>query len=197
MLISAGDLIGILETYKYWIIFPIAIFEGPIMIIISGFLVNMGILNGYVAYIVVVLADVLGDTLYYLVGRYWRKASWIKRVGKWVGYDESSEAFLEEHFRNHKYKTFFISKFAHGVGGSVQVASGIARFPYKEFLFISFLGTIPKALILIILGYYAGNYYERIDDYLHNIAFITIGAVIVVLFFVVSKKYKKKLLTEE
>lgn len=197
MLISPSDLLAILEHYRYWIIFPIAIFEGPIIIILSGFLVNLGYLNGTVAYIVVVTADIIGDSIYYLIGKYWRQSSWIKKMGKFVGYDEKSEEFLEAHFKKHKVKTFMIGKVTHGLGGTIQIASGIAKVSYLEFVWLSLLGTMPKALLLLILGYFLGTYYERINSYLHYISIFTIGIVVIAMFFVVSNKLKKGLLKKE
>ena len=194
MLVSPSELLAILEQYKYWIIFPVAVFEGPIIIVISGFLVYLGHLNGLVAYAVVVTADIIGDSCYYLIGRYWRKAIWVKKLGKFVGYDEKSEALIEEHFRKHKIKTFMIGKVTHGIGGSIQIASGIAKVSYKEFLWLSLIGTIPKALALILLGYYAGSYYERINDYMQNIAFVTISIVLILIVFFLSNRIKNNFL---
>ncbi len=197
MFTSPGELLLIIEHYRYWIIFPIAIFEGPIIIIISGFLVHLGYLNGIVAYIVVVIADIIGDSLYYLIGRYWRIAPWIKKVGKFVGYDEKSEEYIEAHFKRHKIKTFMIGKVSHGLGGSIQIASGIAKVSYWEFLWLSLLGTIPKALALILLGFYLGAYYERINGVLRYISIGTVSIFAITLFFVVSRKLKKNLLSSE
>src|SRR6185295_20205952 len=81
MFISPSDVLGILEHYKYLVIFPIAVIEGPIIIVISGFLVYMGFLNVYVAYVVLVVADTIGDSLYYLVGKYWGRSAWIMKIG--------------------------------------------------------------------------------------------------------------------
>ncbi len=193
MFISPAELFTILGQYKYWIIFPIALVEGPMITIISGFLINLGVLSPFLSYFLLVIADVLGDTVYYFIGRYWRSSPRIKRLVKFLGYDESTEIYLEEHFRKHKFKTFLIGKFTHGIGGMIEIASGIARMRFIEYLFISFVTTLPKALVLILIGYYAGIYYDRIDGYFQNFAFITIGIVIIFLFFKVSKKVKTDL----
>lgn len=193
MLWSPSELLLILEHYRYWIIFPIAIFEGPIISIISGFLVKLGYLNGLIVYFALVFADLIGDSLYYSIGRFWRKSTWIKKIGRFVGYDENSEKYLEEHFKKHKIKTFMIGKVTHGLGGTVQIASGIAKVKYREFLWLSLVGTAPKALLLVIIGYYVGTYYERINSYLHLLAIFTFGSVFLVVFFIVSKKLKNNL----
>ena len=197
MFISLADILVILEHYKYFLIFPIAIFEGPIIIIITGFLVFLGYLNGLVAYSVIVVADVIGDSMYYGIGKFWKRSPFMKKWAKYLGYDESSEAFLEEHFKNHKGKTFLLAKISHGVGGAVQVSSGIAGVKYKDFLFYSFVGTVPKALILFFVGYYAGSSYMKIDNYFDFVAKITLTLAALLVFYFVTKKYAKKYLTRQ
>jgi membrane protein DedA with SNARE-associated domain len=70
MLIPLPDILIILEKYKYWLIFPIVIIEGPIIVVISGFLVYLGFLNAYITYIILVIGDSIGDSMYYAIGRY-------------------------------------------------------------------------------------------------------------------------------
>ncbi len=194
MFISPNEILSILEHYKYFLIFPIAIIEGPIIIIITGFLVFLGYLNAYVALCVLVVADVIGDSMYYLIGRFWKRSNWIRRGAKFLGYNEKSESFLEEHFRNHKGKTFLLAKVSHGVGGAVQVSSGIAGVAYSEFLKFSILGTIPKVLVLFFIGFYAGNSYQKIDNILNYIAQITLSlAVLLVIYFLIARYAKNYL----
>ena len=94
MFISPPEILSLLEHYKYLVIFPIAIFEGPIIIIITGFLVYLGVLNVFIAYAMLVIADSLGDSLYYCIGKYWGKSRFIRKVGRYIGYDEKSEEYL-------------------------------------------------------------------------------------------------------
>ncbi len=198
MFISPSETLAILEHYRYFLIFPIAIVEGPIIIIISGFLVSLKYLNGPTAFVVLTVADVIGDCLYYTIGKFWRKWIWIKKYASFVGYDEKSEEFLEEHFRNHKAKTFLLAKVSHGIGGAVQISAGIARVSFPQFLFYSFIGTVPKVIILLFIGYYAGSSYVKIDGLFDHIAFITISLVVfIVLLYVVINKYAKKFFTKQ
>lgn len=197
MFISPAELLVILEKYRYWIIFPVAIFEGPIIIIITGFLVKLGYLNGIIAYIVVVIADIIGDSVYYSIGRFWGTSRFIKKIGSFVGYDDSTEKYLEEHFKKHKVKTFMIGKVSHGLGSSVQIASGIAKVPYYEFLGLSLLGTMPKTILLMIIGYFLGTYYERINDYLQNIALVTITIFLTSLIVIIGKRVKNNFLNNK
>lgn len=195
MFISPAEILSILEHYKYLLIFPIAIFEGPIIIIITGFLVFLGYLNPYVALSILIVADIIGDSIYYLIGKFWKRSVRMKKWAKFLGYDESSEAFLEEHFKNHKGKTFLLAKISHGIGGAVQVSSGIANVKYSDFLKYSVIGTVPKATALFLLGFYAGSYYMKIDSILNDIAKIILCLVFLVIIYVVLAKYAKNYLT--
>ncbi len=189
----------LLKHYKYFLIFPVAIVEGPIVILISGFLVYLGVLNPFIVFILLVIADVIGDCLYYTIGRHWRNWRWIKRYTKFIGYNEKSEAFLEKHFKNHKGKTFLLAKFSHGIGGAVQVSAGIARVNFLEFVAYSFIGTTPKTLVLLLLGYYAGASYIKIDNLFNYIAYftITITALVLLIYFFMGKYIKGLLLRDD
>ena len=57
--------IAILINYGYFLLFPIAVLEGPIISVIAGFLVLQGYFNILLVYAVMVVADLTGDFLYY------------------------------------------------------------------------------------------------------------------------------------
>ena len=65
--------LGFLIRYKYQVIFPIAVFEGPIITLICGFLLSLGYLSLIPTLIIVFLGDVISDTFLFGVGRYGRK----------------------------------------------------------------------------------------------------------------------------
>lgn len=191
MFISPSEALSLLEQYKYFIIFPVAVIEGPIIIIISGFLIYLKILNLYAAFFVLSVADIIGDSMYYLIGRYWRGSERARKFAKYFGYSEKNEELLEKHFEVHKGKTFLFAKISHGLGSSIQIASGIAKVSYKEFLFYSILGTIPKTVLLLMVGFYLGNYYEKIDGYISMLAYFTVGILVFFILYKFSNKYLK------
>jgi len=194
MFMSLSDVLSILEQYKYLLIFPIVILEGPIIMIVSGFFVYLGFLNIYVTFLLLVVGDLTGDALHYVVGRYWQKSPWIKRNGYLFGYNEKSEEYIGNHFRNHSIKTVIFAKFAHGVGTAIQIAAGIARIDFSKYLFINFLGTVLKTLILMSIGYYVGGSYVKIDGYLNTFALIMISIFLFLFLYYLSHKYIKNYL---
>ena len=61
-------MIQLLLTYKYLILIPLAIIEGPIVAVIVGFFTTMHIFNFILSYVILVLGDIIGDGLIYYIG---------------------------------------------------------------------------------------------------------------------------------
>jgi len=192
MFISLSDALVILEQYRYWLIFPIMILEGPIINVISGFLVYLGILDIYITYVLLVIADLIGDSLHYVVGRYWRTSPFIKKYGPLFGYNQKSEEFLDNHFQKHKIKTFLLAKLSHGMGTAIQMAAGIAKVNFFEYLWVNLAATLPKTLFFLLLGFYMGSSYQKINEYLNTTALVFVGLALLTAVLILSNKLAKK-----
>ncbi len=164
-----------LAHYKYWVIFPIAVVEGPMVTVLAGFLSSQGQLNFLTAYAIIAIADLAGDALYYLLGRFGRQAAMAK-VGRFFGVTPERIMALEKHFANHPKKIFIAGKMAHGIGTVVLAAAGFAKVPFRKFIFLNIFPTLFKSLILLAVGYYFGRAYEHINTYLDYSA-IAIGII--------------------
>lgn len=178
--------------YGYFVLFPIAAIEGPVITIIAGFLVGQGEFNFWAAYAVVIAGDLAGDLWHYYLGR-WGKKKPFGKVWRWLGITEERVRQVEGHFKKHSGKTLLIGKFAHGVGGVGLVAAGFAEMPLARFLWWNFLGTLAKSLILIGVGYEFGQSYNRIGKYLDYTAIIAIvlGLVLGISYFVLARLSRK------
>lgn len=189
---SLSDVLYILENYKYIIVFPLTVIEGPIISVISGFLVYLGVMNFWATIMILVIADVLGDCMYHMIGRYSLRSDRAKKLVGFFGYSHKSEVFIERHFKKHKFETFLIAKFAHGVGAVIQIASGIAKVNFGYFLIFSFISTIPKTLILVSIGFYAGSSIAKIDGILSTVALVVFGSLFLLVFgYIMLNKYIK------
>jgi len=178
-------------TYKYWILLPIAIFEGPIISVISGFLVAHDVLNFYMAYLIIVLGDIIGDCLYYWLARIYG-AKFVLTIGKYLGVTQKKMDIMGRLLRKHFVKTMLFSK-----GGQIApmptiVFSGMSKISFKRFFVVTTGITIVKSLLLILLGYYFGESYELFAKYLDKYTFFaTILAVVIVFFFVLKRLLRR------
>jgi membrane-associated protein len=191
MFIHLSSLVPWLLRYKYFVIFPIAVIEGPIITIICGFLASLGFLNLLAAYVLIVTGDLTGDTLYYLIGKFGRE-KFLKKFGHFIGLTLERVEKLEKHFEAHPKKTFAFGKIMHGPGTTVLVAAGLAKVPYRTFLLGNILPTMAKSLLLILAGYYFGSAYLKFNSYLNYAAlsFTVLAGVLLLIYFYRSRSGK-------
>ena len=167
------------------------IVEGPIITIICGFLLYLGFLNVFVLYPLLVFGDLIGDALYYAIGKYASRLAWVQKILNSLGYTQKSKEFLENHFEKHTWKTLLLAKISHGIGGSIQVSAGMAGVKFRKYIFIDFVGTVPKTLALLLVGFYLGHSYMTIDAYLDYLAYILLGVAVIVVLYLILNKYTK------
>jgi len=166
-----------LTQYRYLLLFPFTIIEGPIVTIIAGLLVSLDKLNFLLTFLIVILGDLTGDCLYYLLGR-WGKDTFIKRWGKYIGLTERRLSVVEKHFEQHSGKTLIAGKLSHGIGAAFLVAAGVAKMPFWKFLWFNTIATLPKSLILMLVGFYFGYSLTKINTALDFTAALLIGIAI-------------------
>jgi membrane protein DedA with SNARE-associated domain len=166
-----------LIQYKYLLLFPVLVFEGPIITVIAGFLVSLGDLDFLRTYTLAVTADLLGDSLYYAVGRLGAHRV-VGRWGKYLGVTWGQVEKVKRHFDRHVGTSLVLGKLTHGVGGLILLAAGVAEVPYGVFLWFNLLGTLPKSLLFLLVGYYFGHGYQKINAYLNAVALASVAAVL-------------------
>ena len=164
----------------YALLFVGMVIEGPILTITSGFLASPAggdILSLPILYFVVVSADMVGDTIYYLVGHFGRRTFLKSLILRWSGSDKNLD-FLEKHFQNHGGKTLLVAKVTHGIGWPILIAAGSARMPYKRFITVNTAISLFKSAALLSAGYFYGKSYVVISRY------VSYGGLIMTLIFV-------------
>jgi membrane protein DedA with SNARE-associated domain len=172
------DLVSLLQEYRYLILLPIAAVEGPTVTIISGFLVSLGVFGFWSAFLVIVLADVVGSTFLYLVGRSGRNLTGYWFFAK-IGATPENLKTLETRFFEHAGPSLMLGKISHALGSVALIAAGAARYPYPRFLGYNALAQWPLTIILLVLGYYFGEAYRQLDRYFEYTA---IGIAVAILF---------------
>ncbi|MFA6551022.1 MAG: DedA family protein [Patescibacteria group bacterium] len=186
-------MLEILISYKYLILFPLATIEGPIVTVIAGFLAAQGMMNVYLVCLIVMAGDLVGDVLYYALGR-WGRMGILDKWGKYIGFSSAKIKELEDHFVNHSGKTLLIGKLAHGIGAVFLTAAGLSKMPFGKFIFYNVIGTIPKSLVLLLVGFYFGSAYARINKYFDWLALsMFILAVAFLVIYLLILKFSKKI----
>ena len=193
---TTATVIAWLLQYRYIVLFPLVAIEGPIITIIAGFLASLGHLNIFICYPVIVFADILGDLFMYAQGRWGGKPA-ARRWGHHFGIKPETIVRLEEHFKNHPGKTLLVGKLSHFFGGPILIAAGMARMRTSEFLWFNLLGTLPKSLILLLVGFYFGQAYAKLDKFFTIAGWAAILILLCVAVYFIISKMSKKYIEEE
>jgi membrane protein DedA with SNARE-associated domain len=177
--------------FRYIAIFIAVVIEGPIITVISGSFCSLGILNLFYTYPIVVFADLTGDCIYYLIGRF-SGDRFINHYGRYIGINPEQLPKIKDHFDSRGASTLFLGKIAHGIGGFFLFAAGSAKMSFPKFFLYNFLATIVKSLILLLLGYFFGQAILKINSLLQLIAIIFAGLLVIVILIYLYSKRKNK-----
>lgn len=187
---TLANTVLLLTQYKYLILFPIAIIEGPIATLIAGFLVTTGVFDLFVVYAIVVLGDMLGDSAAYMLGR--GGGALIQKIfKKYINGEKVTQA--REYFATHHNRALVLSKVMHGIGISGLLAAGSLKVPYRKFFSIcAFVSTVQSAILLAI-GILFGHAYLQLEKYLNEFSGVVAIVVAISLTIFLIKKYKIQL----
>lgn len=148
------EIIQFFIKYKYQAIFPVAVVEGPIITIISGFLVSRGRLSLIPVLLIVFMGDVISDTVFYFLGKGSRH---IIGYLKFLHVSDERIRRIENQFAYAPWKTMILAKISYGLGTVFMIASGASQMRWRDFTrYILGLNFI-RSSILLSIGYYFGR----------------------------------------
>lgn len=178
----------LLQDHGLILLFPLAMAEGPIVTVLAAYLARLGHMNLAAVFVVVVVADLAGDVIFYLVGRFGH-GSLPQRWRNRLGLDEVRQAVLEQHFLDSGGRTLIIGKLTHSAGFLVLLAAGGARMPFGRFLLYNLIATVPKSLFFMVIGWTLGAAYASIDSWIAraSLVILVIGALLG-LFWIVRRR---------
>ena len=162
---AADTVLHLLQAHAQLLLFPLAVIEGPIDTVVAGWIARLDYFPLGWAMLILVLADLVGDSLLYGLGRVgpdvlpqkWRLA---------LGVTDARISLVVEHFREKGGRTLLAAKLTHSFGFVALVAAGASRMSFPAFLGFNLVGTIPKTLFFLFVGYAVGEAHVAIDHWI-------------------------------
>ncbi len=175
----------------YGVIVFLGFAEGPFLSMFSGVLIRFGYLSFIPAYIALMLGDLIGDLVWYYVGRQYG-TRFIKRFGKYVSVTEESVEKVSRIFHKYKDRILIISKISNGFGFALVtiITAGIVRIPFARYISINVIGQFVWTGLLLGVGYFLGNLYTQVDT-VFGYAFVSMVVAIFIAAFIGYGKYLK------
>jgi membrane protein DedA with SNARE-associated domain len=181
-------IISLLTSYGYFILFPLALIEGPALSLAVGFLISLGIFNFFPALGILILGDLIPDVFYYFLGAKGSEWKFIKKYKERFNF-----ASLEKVWHNHPGKALLITKFSYGISAMLLIMAGIIKIPFKKFISYSFLISVAQYSLIMSIGYILGNSYKLAEGYIKYLEIIVlIGAMLFIIGYQLFLKYARK-----
>ncbi len=185
-------LMSVLLTYRYWVLFPLALVEGPMLAFVCGVLVSLGFLNPIITFCILVLGDILPDTLFYFSGRFGSERPIVKRLAARIGVTEAHFADAQQLWNTHPGKTMLMSKFAYGVSSAFLFMAGLMKMPSYTFYGYSISISIAHYLVIMAVGYYFGASLIAAGEVVQVVEYGIAGAALLISAYVTIMWYLRK-----
>lgn len=181
-----------LGQYKYVVIFLLTLLQGPAVMTLSGFFLRLGTVQLIPIYIVLMAADLTGDTLWYGIGYYYAHP-FAKKYGRFVGLSESALAKAETVFNKYHNRILFLSKISMGLGFALVIlmTAGMTRVPFKKYIAFNALGQVVWTGLLLAAGYFFGDLYLVINSGLRDVTLVA-GAIILIAIIYGFGRYMRQ-----
>jgi len=121
------------------------------------------------------LGAIVGDSIGYAVGRRWGGRIVEGRIGRLVG--EERWARARRRLNRKGFLTIVVGRFPPIARTLVPVLAGIARMPYRRFLAGNALGGVIWATASAVVGYFAGDAWQRIERVQHIVGLAVLAAL--------------------
>ena len=183
--------IHLLSQYKYVVLFPLAIVEGPIIAVIAGFLCTTKFLNPFIVFPIIVAGDMIGDSLVYMLGRF-GVPPFLRSIVKKFGLKPENMQAIRSYFDANPAKTISFSKITLGIGFAGIYLAGNTRIPYGKFIQVCLLTSALQYIVYLTIGLLFGSAYKQISHYMDIFTALTIVIVLAILLFIFIRSKRKK-----
>ncbi|MBF8290681.1 MAG: associated Golgi protein-like protein [Chloroflexi bacterium] len=172
-----------------WVAIESVIIQIPSELILpfAGFLVGEGVaiepLTGAPWNLtLVVLAGTIGATVGGLIAYgigYWGGRPVIERWGRFLGITPTDLDRTEAFFSRYGVATCFFGRMVPVVRSLVSFGAGLGRMPVLRFTILTFLGSLPWTLLLVVVGVQLGENWEAVGGVLKRFEYAIIGVLVI------------------
>ncbi len=195
--VHLANVIAIFGLWTYVILFAVIFAEtgfvvtpflpGDSLLFAVGTFASIGLLSIWKAYLLLLAAAILGDSVNYWIGhkigyRLFSKKD--SRIFK-VSYLEKTQEF----YRKHGVKTIILARFVPIVRTFAPFVAGIGKMEYRTFLTYNVVGAFLWVTLFTLAGYFFG----KIPFIKENFEYVVIGIVIISLLPMLFEYLRSKL----
>ena len=163
------------------------VLPGETALLLGGVLASRGRVSLPILMGVAVVAAVAGDSVGYEVGRRFGPALKAGRLGRMIGDQRWSRA--EAYVAKRGGSAVFLGRWVGLLRALVPAVAGMVRMPYRRFLVYNVAGGTLWAVVVVLLGYFAGASFKRVEAYLGGASLLLLAVVVAMAAGAVATRY--------
>ena len=178
----------LITTYGYSALFLGTFLEGETILIIAGIAAFEGMLDIHQTILTAFIGSMLGDTVYFSVGR--SKGEWLlRRLPRWRPRIDRVLAMLDRH----SVWLILTFRFMYAVRNVTSIAVGMSRTPWWLFLTLNAVGAAVWAVSFGMGGYLFGEVLIAVVKDIKSYQMHILGAAcLVALLFWLFRLWRKR-----
>lgn len=196
---SVNFITELILQYRYWILIPLSLIEGPVVAFVAGTLASVGFFDMYFLVALFFVRDVGLDGVYYAIGHFGGKTAFTERMLAKIGITDDHLEQVRVLWARRPGTTMLIGKLSYGIASAFIVVAGMVKMPLKAFFFYGSMVAVLQYGTLLFLGYFlgaslGGNIVKIINNVQYVIAF---AAIAISGYYLLTWYMRKKFLEEE
>lgn len=193
---SVDSLTQLIIEYRYWIVIPLSLIEGPVVAFVAGTLAALGYFNIYFLAPLFFVRDVGLDLVYYAIGHFGGRTNFAKRMLARIGVTPDHLEQVRILWERRPGWTMFIGKLSYGIASAFIVVAGMVKMPLAKFFGYGSLVAILQYGTLLLLGYFLGaSLGGSIVKIIENVQYAVVAVGIIITgYYFLSWRMRRKLL---
>lgn len=168
-----------LGVWSYGILTLLVATEGPLSTLIGAAAAAAGLLDVRWVFVAAATGNILGDTLWYLVG-YRGKLNTVYRYARWVGIHRRHLVRLQREMHTHAVKMILLAKVAYGLIVPTLVAAGLARVPWRRWFPVVLVMETLWTALLVWIGFHATGFIVQLERSLRTLGMVVASLIALV-----------------
>ena len=180
---------SLLTTYGYPILIIGTFVEGETIMVLGGVVAHLGYLSLDWVIACGFCGTLIGDQLYFLLGRY-RGKTWLAKRPNWQSRSRRVLRMLERH----QILLILGFRFLYGLRSVTPFAIGMSEVSYWRFTVLNLIGAGVWATSITLAGYYFGQAVEAVIGNIkhYEVALIATIVVIGMLIWIVHLYWQRR-----
>lgn len=196
---SIDVITNLILQYRYWILIPLSLIEGPVVAFVAGTLASIGFFNMYFLAVFFFARDVGLDGVYYAIGHFGGKSAFAQRMLKKIGITDDHLEHVRVLWEQRPFITMFIGKLSYGIASAFIVVAGMVKMPLITFFKYGSIVAVLEYGTLLLSGFFVGatlggSVARIIDNAQYAIAFL---ALAISVYYFISWRMRSRFLKEE